>query len=581
MKKIALLSTLLLVFSLTANIMTPFQNAFATNDWSKSSLKFIDAGGDCEQIYAVVKNGNDSGKMSGTVAYELYYIENGNPKNGTVVATGTIGPLDTGEPQTITFNPENPGNYMFKAYQEDGHPGTGVLWSEEIKVENCEQEPPPEPELKPLSISEVCTDDPDSKRKWEIHNPNDEAVSFHWKIKNSQQSGEATIAASSTLTLETDTISGDNILVVLYGDGKKVELKSNGEECAQEPPEPVLDPLVLQSVCTDNPEETRKWKITNPNNEEVILTWEMGSQSGQLTLSANETEMLATDTEGDNTLHVFVEGQEAVSLESSGEKCGEEPPPAELKPLEVIPVCSDDPGDLRVWKITNPNDEALEFTWKIADSDLTDTINLEGMETITLGTKTTDGNNKLEIWVDGTLQNSFESSDEKCEDNEEPPEETELEPPVILGQCHEEDSNKYIWKITNPNETKITILWEILNSEQTGTVELDANSSETIHTMIIDAENILKLSGADMETVELKADTSQCKNDEPIDEEDKDEDKNDDKEQDKDTDDPASPIPGSNDKLPNTATPWYNILLIASILALGSGGYLLRLKKVW
>ncbi len=108
--------------------------------WDKSSLYF-DEGygcqGDCNQIRARVCNGGED--MRGSTTWELYWIARGNPKNGVVIASGTISPLRAGECQVLTYNPNNnpngpSGNYMFKAYQRPGHPGQGDLWSEQCRL---------------------------------------------------------------------------------------------------------------------------------------------------------------------------------------------------------------------------------------------------------------------------------------------------------------------------------------------------------------------------------------------------------------------------------------------------------------
>ena len=79
--------------------------------------------------------------MAGSVVWELYYSQSGNPKNGVVIASGTLGPLESGESEMLQVNLQDlegeAGNYMFKAYQMDGHPGTGVLWSDSIQYFSC------------------------------------------------------------------------------------------------------------------------------------------------------------------------------------------------------------------------------------------------------------------------------------------------------------------------------------------------------------------------------------------------------------------------------------------------------------
>jgi YqxM protein len=125
-------------------------------DWDRSSLLFDEEFGcqntECgEIITARVCNGAQSEPMDGTTSYEVYYIATGNPKDGSVVATGTINALGTGECQTLTYDTNGvAGNYMFRAIQRPGHPGTGELWSEQCEVNSCnETDPSPTPSTSP------------------------------------------------------------------------------------------------------------------------------------------------------------------------------------------------------------------------------------------------------------------------------------------------------------------------------------------------------------------------------------------------------------------------------------------------
>lgn len=104
-------------------------------EWDKSSLSFNGPYGSSNgEIFATVKNGSGSRDMQGPVAYEVYWIASGNPKNGTVVGGGEIPALDSGESYRLKHTPEQTGVYKFKAYQRSGHPGQGALWSWSITV---------------------------------------------------------------------------------------------------------------------------------------------------------------------------------------------------------------------------------------------------------------------------------------------------------------------------------------------------------------------------------------------------------------------------------------------------------------
>ncbi|SDP76515.1 TasA anchoring/assembly protein, partial [Litchfieldia salsa] len=104
--------------------------------WGKSSLVSIGQGGTCVELFAYIKNGG-SGDMRGTVNYEVYFSTSGNPKNGSIIGSGQVGPLVSGVTATINHVPKIGGIFMFKVYQEEGHPGIGELWSEQIVIEEC------------------------------------------------------------------------------------------------------------------------------------------------------------------------------------------------------------------------------------------------------------------------------------------------------------------------------------------------------------------------------------------------------------------------------------------------------------
>ncbi|WP_113928307.1 amyloid fiber anchoring/assembly protein TapA [Bacillus sp. P14.5] len=109
-------------------------------EWDESSLKFLSKTSDkenCLPITAAVENGKDSGDMQGPVKYEVYWIDKGNPQSGPLIEVGEIPPIKKGETFNLEYQPTKNGNFMFKAYQRPMHPGKGVLWSEEIKVESC------------------------------------------------------------------------------------------------------------------------------------------------------------------------------------------------------------------------------------------------------------------------------------------------------------------------------------------------------------------------------------------------------------------------------------------------------------
>lgn len=96
--------------------------------------------GGCNGISATFTN-HGSGDMTEAVVYEVQSRVNGV---WIVVDSGTLGPLASGESQTVSYNPNNvSGTYRFKAYQPAGHPGSGVLYSSACKFECVLPSPTP------------------------------------------------------------------------------------------------------------------------------------------------------------------------------------------------------------------------------------------------------------------------------------------------------------------------------------------------------------------------------------------------------------------------------------------------------
>lgn len=128
--------------------------------WDKSSLFFTDpAVCQWDQFQATVCNGdneNDTEDMEGPTSYEVYFIASGNPKDGSIVYTGTdeVPALEHEECHTLTYTMTETGNYTFKVYQRPGHPGEGTLWPEEA-CEVVQPTPTPEPQETTINLNDL------------------------------------------------------------------------------------------------------------------------------------------------------------------------------------------------------------------------------------------------------------------------------------------------------------------------------------------------------------------------------------------------------------------------------------------
>ncbi|WP_188454453.1 amyloid fiber anchoring/assembly protein TapA [Virgibacillus oceani] len=165
-KKLMLVSKLLAIFYVTTFIFSYLSSgtgAYFIN--SNSEKQVIEAGSwwdgsdlvftgkptqtikACPPVEISVGIKNKGFGMIGSTEYEVYYSENGNPKNqGTKIAEGSIDPIDAGATDTLTYKAEKIGSYMFKAKQRSDYEGDGkkIIWSEKVMVkciEKLEEEP--------------------------------------------------------------------------------------------------------------------------------------------------------------------------------------------------------------------------------------------------------------------------------------------------------------------------------------------------------------------------------------------------------------------------------------------------------
>lgn len=88
---------------------------------------------------------NKGYRMGQETMFEVYYLENGNPKqNGKKVLEGIIEPLAEGESITLKYEALENGTYMFKLFQVPGYENDfekrNEIWSTKYMVKCLEKE---------------------------------------------------------------------------------------------------------------------------------------------------------------------------------------------------------------------------------------------------------------------------------------------------------------------------------------------------------------------------------------------------------------------------------------------------------
>jgi YqxM protein len=165
----AVMLTLALSFGtglISAGVRPTTVLAQVSDEWDQSSLKFtVDCVNQCGVATATVCNVG-SQDMDGPVAWQLYYSADGNPKDGTVVASGEVPAMPSTDPDSCTTLSQAvsaDGNYMYRVAQRPGHPGTAELWSTMCGAVCASPTPTPTPSPTPSadpSPTPVVTPDP-------------------------------------------------------------------------------------------------------------------------------------------------------------------------------------------------------------------------------------------------------------------------------------------------------------------------------------------------------------------------------------------------------------------------------------
>ncbi len=127
------------LFTDTVSSGAEFSAQWSSQDkpWDKSSITVTGEGGNCKEIYVIVENHSKS-DMQEPLRYEIYYHQQGDPKKGTMMFSGSVSSIKSGEKVKITFDKLiGSGSYMFKVYQSTNHPGQGEAWSGEVNVSGC------------------------------------------------------------------------------------------------------------------------------------------------------------------------------------------------------------------------------------------------------------------------------------------------------------------------------------------------------------------------------------------------------------------------------------------------------------
>ena len=331
----------------------------------------------CDGAYTTVCNaGGDD--MLEAIQWQLYNNASGSPSSGRVVASGSIGPLASGECTSLDAAPPLPGNYAYRLVDEDGtviwsnscsvggdcfpgtatattapsatvtatSPGTGptstatlpggvtptapgvevTLTSTPTTGGTATATRTPRPPL-PVNLSAVCSYVDEDTMLWKVANNTDAAIAFTWQVVGSSETGSGTVDARGSTYFETSAGSKTVQLVV---NGEVVDTEASQAPCKQA--------LTVSYTCTEN---GLVWTISNPNSFEAEYDWSIdgGAQTGSGTLAAGLTVTVATTTTGAHTFTLTWTddrpGEHVTAASSPADSCPAVTPTATAPGVEI------------------------------------------------------------------------------------------------------------------------------------------------------------------------------------------------------------------------------------------------------
>jgi hypothetical protein len=214
----------------------------------------------------------------------------------------------------------------------------------------------------PLQLSYECSAD-GSGIDWTIYNPNAFNVGYRYQIDSLGEVAGQSLGAGASRILH--TTSGAHTVKVMGSWGNDVIVSSASDSCVPTPP----DPLTLAHSCEADGDGIT-WTISNPNDTETLsFQWQIdgGAFSTVVNVAAGST----YDVPSDGGAHTFVIAGEwgSANDSSDSQECKVVPP---LETLSISYGCDEVLGKI-TWKLTNPNDEAVNFSY-VLDSNPSVTV---------------------------------------------------------------------------------------------------------------------------------------------------------------------------------------------------------------
>ncbi|EMR00869.1 putative metal-binding motif-containing protein [Cesiribacter andamanensis] len=314
----------------------------------------------------------------------------------------------------------------------------------------------------PLTVASTCSEDPQNFRSWIIYNPNHCAVEVRYDLRQSDVEGTILALPGETIFSTPFLERNMNIMQIHWEDDA-------GRERMYRYREPNNTGLRIFTICSDDPAQELRWRIHNPNECAYYVEWEIegSDQRGSYIAPPGDSYLTTTTIPNDPNVAVLMyynyHSKKRYSRQPSAYRnCSgsQEPDCTISRELTIASSCSDDPLNVQNWVIYNPHACAVAVRYELRDTDQQGSLQAEPGYTY-FQTPFVEGSRNI---IDLYWQDSDER--EQRYRFRQPAD----EPLQLFSECSDNPQQELRWRIFNPNECAYYVQWNMLGTQQRGSI---------------------------------------------------------------------------------------------------------------
>ena len=156
--------------------------------------------------------------------------------------------------------------------------------------------------------------------------------------------------------------------------------------------------------------------------------------------------------------------------------------------LRLAAVCSDDPSEYRVWRVSNPNDMAVTFSWAVVGTGQVGQLVAPANSDVLFRTKPVASPNTTIIRVNRTPHDIRISTSRRCAAPKTPATPV-LRRLRLVPLCSDNPRSYRLWQVRNPNNVPMTFTWRLAGSAQQGGGTVPASGTAVFQTTTLAGTN--------------------------------------------------------------------------------------------